>query len=53
MRVATQLLSLVMIVVGLAAATRALFVAGLSLTFVLGLLIAAAGAGRLYLERNR
>jgi hypothetical protein len=50
---ATQVLSALMIVIGLMAAVRALFVAGVSLTFVLGLLIAAAGAGRLYLERQR
>ncbi len=53
MRVATQVLSALMIVIGLLAAARALMVVGMSLTFVAGLLIAAAGAGRLYVERHR
>jgi len=52
-RVATRVLSAVMIVVGLAAAIRSLFVVGISLTFLAGLLIAAAGAGRLYIELQR
>jgi hypothetical protein len=52
-RVATRVLSAVMIVVGLTAAVRSLFVVGISLTLFAGLLIAAAGAGRLYLELQR
>ena len=53
MRTATRVLSALMIVIGLMAAVRSIVVVGISLTFVAGLLIAAAGAGRLYLELHR
>jgi uncharacterized membrane protein HdeD (DUF308 family) len=51
-RVATQVLSALMIVIGLVLAGRGL-AEGLWLAVLVGLLFVAAGAGRLYVERQR
>jgi hypothetical protein len=51
-RVVTQVLSALMIVIGLVLAGRAV-ADGIWLALVVGLLFVAAGAGRLYLERQR
>ena len=51
-RVATQVLSALMIVIGLALAGRGVAEAAW-LAVVVGLLFVAAGAGRLYVERQR
>jgi hypothetical protein len=51
-RVATQVLSALMILIGLALAGRGLADAAW-LAVVVGLLFVAAGAGRLYVERQR
>jgi hypothetical protein len=51
-RVVTQVLSALMIVIGLALAGRGLAEAAW-LAVVVGLLFVAAGGGRLYVERRR
>ena len=55
MRVATRILSLAMLVIGLAIVVRTLAAGGgaLALGLLIGLLFIAAGAGRLYAERHR
>jgi len=53
MSVATQVLSALMILIGLAIVVRTLAEgAGIALGLVVGALFVAAGAGRLYLERR-
>jgi hypothetical protein len=53
MNVATQVLSALMIVIGIAIVVRTLLESGgLSLGLLLGVLFVAAGAGRLYAERR-
>jgi hypothetical protein len=51
---ATQLLSLLMIVIGVAMIVRTLVAGGgaIALGLLLGVLFVAAGAGRLYAERR-
>lgn len=54
MSVVTQVLSGLMVLIGLWIVGRALFVdGGFTLGLIVGLLFVAAGAGRLYLERSR
>jgi hypothetical protein len=55
MRVATRLLSLAMLVIGLAIIVRTVAEGGGPIAFglLVGLLFMAAGAGRLFLERQR
>lgn len=53
MRAVTQVLSALMILIGLALAGRALVEGGMWLAVLIGLLFIAAGAGRLYVERQR
>lgn len=53
MRVVTQVLSALMILIGLALAGRALVEGGMWVAVFVGLLFIAAGAGRLYVERHR
>ena len=53
MTVATQVLSALMILIGLAIVVRTLAERGGTLGLLVGLLFVAAGAGRLYLERQR
>jgi hypothetical protein len=50
--VVTQVLSALMIIVGLALTGRALVEGGTWVAVLVGLLFVAAGAGRLYLERR-
>jgi hypothetical protein len=54
-RGATQLLSAAMVVIGLAIVVRTLAAGGgaLALGLLVGVLFVAAGAGRLYVERER
>jgi hypothetical protein len=55
MRAATRILSLAMLVIGLAIIVRTVAAGGGAIAFglLVGLLFMAAGAGRLYLERQR
>jgi hypothetical protein len=55
MSIATRILSLAMLVIGLAIVVRTVAEGGGPLAFglLVGLLFMAAGAGRLYLERQR
>ena len=55
MRYATHVLSALMFVLGLAIVVRTLAAGGgpLAVGLVMGLLLMAAGAGRLYVERRR
>ena len=55
MRVTTRILSLAMLAIGLAIIVRTVAAGGGPLAFglLVGLLFMAAGAGRLYLERQR
>ena len=55
MKVATLILSLAMLVIGLAIIVRTVVEGGGPIAFglLVGLLFMAAGAGRLYLERGR
>ena len=55
MRLATRILSLAMLVIGLAIVVRTVAEGGGPIAFglLVGLLFMAAGAGRLYLERQR
>jgi hypothetical protein len=55
MRTATQILSLAMVVIGIAMIVRTMAAGGGALAFglLVGLLFVAAGAGRLYAERHR
>jgi hypothetical protein len=55
MRTATQLLSGAMVLIGVAIIVRTMAAGGGALAFglLVGLLFVAAGAGRLYAERNR
>ncbi len=55
MRVATHVLSAAMLMIGLAIIVRTLTAGGGALAFglLVGLLFVAAGAGRLYVERQR
>lgn len=53
MRVVTQVLSALMILIGLALAGRGVIEGGMWVAVVVGLLFVAAGAGRLYVERQR
>ena len=53
MRAVTQVFSALMILIGLALAGRALVEGGMWLAGFVGLLFIAAGAGRLYVERQR
>jgi hypothetical protein len=55
MRAATRLLSLAMLVIGLAIVVRTVAAGGGPIAFglLVGVLFMAAGVGRLYLERQR
>jgi len=55
MRAATQVLSALMIVIGLAIVVRTLAEGGgpLAVGLLIGILLTAAGVGRLYVERRR
>jgi hypothetical protein len=55
MRVATQVMSALMVVIGLAIVTRTVAGGGGAVAFgvLIGVLFVAAGAGRLYVERRR
>ncbi|HEX5617252.1 MAG TPA: hypothetical protein VFX51_02465 [Solirubrobacteraceae bacterium] len=55
MRVATRILSLALLAIGLAIIVRTVAEGGGPIAFglLVGLLFMAAGAGRLYLERER
>ena len=55
MRAATHVLSALMIVIGLAIVVRTLAEGGgpLAVGLLMGILLTAAGAGRLYVERRR
>jgi hypothetical protein len=55
MRAATHVLSALMIVIGLAIVVRTLAAGGgpLAVGLLMGILLTAAGAGRLYVERRR
>ncbi len=55
MRAATQVLSVLMIVIGVAIVVRTLAEGGgpLAVGLLMGILLTAAGAGRLYVERRR
>jgi hypothetical protein len=54
-RTATQILSAAMLLIGIAIIVRTMAAGGgaLALGLLVGLLFVAAGAGRLYAERNR
>jgi hypothetical protein len=55
MRTATQALSVLMVVIGVAIVARTVAEGGGAVAFgmIVGLLFVAAGAGRLYAERRR
>ena len=55
MRTATQILSVAMLLIGVAIIVRTMAEGGGALAFglLIGLLFVAAGAGRLYAERHR
>jgi hypothetical protein len=55
MRVATHVLSSLMILIGLAVVVRTLVEGGgaLALGLLMGVLLVAAGVGRMYVERQR